>query len=74
MNTLLPCPQCRSHMSEYLQQNENNIEFAVNQGGLAVFKWTFDFHNDVNRRLNTKIFPLQKMYEKYKIKNGYTMI
>lgn len=57
----LPCPNCRKHSSNYL--NNNNIRKCNTIHDLRMF--IFNFHNTVNRRLNKKIFE-SKDLEKYK--------
>lgn len=68
LNNLLPCENCRNHMEEYTKNND--IYPHVNSGGFSVFKWTNDFHNDVNKRLGTKIVSLKDAFNMFKIPKG----
>jgi len=48
----LPCKTCRKHSSEYYNQNppENEQE---------LFKWTWKFHNSVNKRLGKDVIEYE---------------
>lgn len=48
-----PCLNCRRHMQKYLQSHDIYREPDL-------FKYTVDFHNDVNRRLGKIIIPLSE--------------
>ena len=55
----LPCMTCRNHAIEYLRNNrpEKYINFRDDSGELmGMFKWSWEFHNTVNDRLNK--FPV----------------
>jgi hypothetical protein len=43
----LPCKTCRAHMTEYLKDHPIPVD--------SFFRYTVDFHNAVNRRLNKDI-------------------
>lgn len=57
----LPCPLCRDHAMKYLKGN--NIKGMVTRDKMKMF--LFNFHNDVNVRLNKSKQPIQ-MLEQYK--------
>lgn len=49
---LLPCPKCKKHAWEYCQKVAPNIDDYLTTN-LHAFQWTVEFHNTVNRRLNS---------------------
>ena len=52
-----PCLKCREHAKVYVKSNP--LIDAVNDSNiLSLFKWTVDFHNEVNFRLDKKIISL----------------
>ena len=54
---IIPCSECRIHYSNYIKNyNLSDIVSA----GQKLETWFFDFHNDVNKRLNK---PLLKRHE-----------
>lgn len=46
---LIPCPECSTHMHQYLGENLIDDFLVSNR---AVFYWTWVFHNSVNKRLH----------------------
>lgn len=56
----LPCPTCSNHAKYYL--NSNKFKNIKNKNELRIFFW--NFHNNVNMRLNKKIQDrsILKMY------------
>jgi hypothetical protein len=60
------CLNCKGHFEKYWEENSilkyQNIR---NEGGkdIGYFKWTWEFHNAVNRRLGKKEVPFDEAYE-----------
>lgn len=54
------CNICKSHASTYIQNNPP--ENAINN----LFYWSWEFHNDVNNRLNKPIMSYDDALNKYK--------
>lgn len=48
----LECPECKFHALEYFAKKPPNLS-----GRSALVYWTWEFHNDVNKRLGKKLFP-----------------
>jgi len=66
----LPCPNCSNHATQYIQ-NLNYISIR-NKNDLKIF--LFNFHNDVNRRRNVKLFSLDELNSKYSKSNTLNII
>ena len=56
----LPCPTCKTHAINYIQQNSINL---VNDHGFQL--WVWKFHNSVNQRTGKPIFTKQDFFNKY---------
>ena len=52
----LPCSECKWHMIDYI--NKNPIEDDI-------FRWTWKFHNEVNKRLGKMEYPYEQAYNFY---------
>ena len=64
----IPCLKCKNHATEYLGQNSPELYLnTYNQSGdlIGMFKWTWQFHNDVNKRLGKKILDYTTAYKMY---------
>jgi hypothetical protein len=65
------CENCRGHATEYEKSHplKNCLEckHQSHKGGLemCLFKWTVDFHNAVNARLNKPVIGYEMAYEFY---------
>lgn len=46
--TNLPCKECRSHATDYIQENPIGLSSHP-------FMWSWDFHNAVNERIGNDI-------------------
>jgi glutaredoxin-related protein len=57
----LPCPDCATHASEYL----NSIQYKQIQSKEQLKNVLFQFHNNVNIRKNIPIFPRDQLEQKY---------
>lgn len=51
------CIKCRVHYHKYIVEHPLDFE--------DLFKWTIDYHNDVNRIQNKPIFTLQQAHDHY---------
>lgn len=58
---IYPCEECSLHMKEYTTSNPLLID---NKETLT--KWGFDFHNNVNKRLNKEEFTWDSYILKYR--------
>jgi hypothetical protein len=52
-----PCLKCRNHINEYLEHNPITLATLNEPEGL--FKWSWEFHNAVNKRLGKNIIDYQ---------------
>ena len=64
----LPCPICVKHATDYLSKNpiEPYINY-VNSYGVrnGMFTWSWEFHNDVNIRLDKEVISFENAYNMY---------
>lgn len=54
-----PCLKCQTHAKYYVSRNPL-IKAVKDKDKLSMLKWTVDFHNEVNLRLNKKIFTYEE--------------
>jgi len=66
----LPCPTCSNHATQYIQKL--NYVSIRNKDDLKIF--LLNFHNDVNRRKNVKLFSLEELNSKYSKSNTLNVI
>ena len=59
-----PCLKCQTHAKYYVSKNPL-IKAVKNKDPLSMLKWTVDFHNEVNLRLNKKIFTYDDALQKW---------
>jgi hypothetical protein len=57
--TVLPCPICRQHYSEKIQQTP----IALNSKGDLIY-WAWDIHNQVNIMLNKPTYTIEQFLER----------
>ena len=66
----LPCPSCAQHATEYMQRlNYNSIQ---NKNDFKMF--FFNFHNDVNKRIEKPMFSKEELDNKYVSANTLNII
>ena len=48
-----PCPKCRPHINKYMLHHPIKSYYKVSEDGrdVGMAKWSWEFHNDVNKRL-----------------------
>lgn len=63
----LRCKQCREHATAYLKRNSPEEAYRT-RGYDGLFKWTVDFHNFVNHRLNYPQYTYEDAYNYWKEK------
>ncbi len=69
---LLPCEECRYHMGEYINKTEIDPYLITRN---TVFYWTWEFHNDVNKRINLPLIKMEDAFNIYRKKDDlYTLI
>lgn len=64
----IPCQTCREHAIKYLSSNQPESYKGIhnNTGDIiGMFKWSWIFHNDVNKRLNKPILDYNTAYRMY---------
>ena len=54
-----PCIKCQEHAKHYVTRNPL-MKAVKSKEELSMFKWVVDFHNEVNLRLNKKIFNYEE--------------
>lgn len=62
---ILPCPKCKEHAKEYIQNNLNLIEDAI-VSKKNLFQFFVNFHNSVNLLLGRLEKDTSEMWIKYK--------
>lgn len=79
----IPCPVCREHAASYYAMNkiDDSIlgSFYYENVDVSVFKWTYDFHNNVNHRLGKKVMEfsfavnlyMKEFFENYSSSDSY---
>ena len=57
---IIPCSICRNHYREMLENN-----FLIDDNIDNLFNWTIDLHNNVNKRLNKRIWNYNEARKYY---------
>ncbi len=65
ISLLVPCPDCKQHMTSYMMNTQIGDVIKTPNGA---FMWTYKFHNAVNQRLKKSEMPLQTAWNLYHIK------
>ena len=62
-----PCPDCIGHIRNYINKNpiENYYDIKENEKDIGLFKWSWEFHNEVNKRLGKKIMSWEELSRIY---------
>jgi hypothetical protein len=66
ITALLKCADCRKHATQYISEHppeDMPLEMDKDDVDVTMFKWSFDFHNTVNRRLAKKEMSWEEAYE-----------
>jgi hypothetical protein len=63
-----PCIKCQNHARDYVK-NHPLITAVEDKDKLSIFKWIVDFHNEVNLRLNKKVFTYKQAEDLWNGKN-----
>ncbi len=66
--TTLPCEFCNTHARKYIVGNLNHIKIDTKEKLKSFF---IDFHNNVNKRLNKKVFNDENKYLYYNLNQTY---
>ena len=66
----LPCPSCAQHATMYMQR----LDYNSIQSKEDFKRFFFNFHNDVNKRLEKPIFTLEDLDNKYGSANTLNII
>jgi hypothetical protein len=62
---VIPCPICRSHYREFLQETP----VAVESRGALIY-WVFSIHNRVNQRLGKAVVSFEEYIERMRRMSG----
>lgn len=60
LGVLIPCKNCSQHCLQYVKHYPPKINSRD-----ELVMWVFDFHNEVNKRLNKRIYTFEELQEKY---------
>ncbi len=57
-----PCPTCINHIRNYLGKNPISKYYNVkeNNKDIGMLKWSWEFHNDVSKRLNKQVMTWEE--------------
>ncbi len=61
---IIPCQECASHASQYIEENLNNLEIFCS-GREMLFAFFCDFHNYVNNRVGKNPMSLEDAKKLY---------
>jgi len=64
----IPCLTCKQHSLEYLSKNPIKLFLGIkdiNGEYIGMFKWTWQFHNNINEHLKKKYIDLNTAYLMY---------
>jgi hypothetical protein len=61
---LLPCVKCKEHATAYIESRLKELDTIVSSK-TNLFNFFVDFHNQVNKRYNKKIFTYEEAKELY---------
>tara|TARA_B100000963_G_C22629305_1_gene674047 strand:- start:169 stop:591 length:423 start_codon:yes stop_codon:yes gene_type:complete len=62
LQNVLPCQKCSEHYGINLQKYPLDQSLDNHQN---LFRWTVDIHNEVNKKLNKKIYSFEEAYKLY---------
>lgn len=65
---LVACEVCSEHARGYIEKNKGRINSF--KTGSDIFNFYVDFHNDVNKRLNKRLFSYEEARALYKGKTA----
>jgi hypothetical protein len=68
-----PCANCRSHIQRYVDTHPlEEFHTMIDENGVDVgpFKWTWYFHNSVNKRLGKPYLSWNEAYKMYELDEG----
>jgi hypothetical protein len=70
---MVPCEKCSDHATAYIEGNYQRIDNVVS-GREELFKFFWEFHNYVNKRLGKPIMTLRAAYTMYSAKTNVTSL
>ncbi len=62
------CLECKGHFRQFLDTHPIQNYFNIIDKGkdVGIFKWSWEFHNHVNQRLNKPLLNFEESYNLYK--------
>lgn len=63
---MIPCDVCKNHAYTYISKFSDNQLLFIAADKDRLFKFFWEFHNDVNKRTNKPVISLEKAYEIYR--------
>ena len=70
---MVPCEKCSDHATAYIEGNYQRIDNVVS-GREELFKFFWEFHNYVNKRLGKPLMTLRAAYTMYSAKTNVTSL
>jgi len=70
---MVPCEKCSDHATAYIEGNYNRIDTVVS-GREELFKFFWEFHNYVNKRLGKPLMTLRAAYTMYSATTNVTSL
>ena len=62
---IIPCDVCKNHAYDYIQSRKNNL-YNIVQNSHTLFRFFWEFHNDVNKRNGKPTMTLEAVYNLYR--------
>jgi hypothetical protein len=59
---MLPCDICKNHAYEYIQKRRNRL-YKIASNKESLFKFYWEFHNDVNKQNGKRQLSLSEVYD-----------
>lgn len=60
VSKVIPCALCRTHFENKI----NNLNLNLKES-MCLFRWSVDFHNEVNTKLGKPLFTYEEALEKW---------
>ena len=70
---MVPCEKCSDHATAYIEGNYHRIDTVVS-GREELFKFFWEFHNYVNKRLGKPLMTLRAAYTMYSATTNVTSL
>lgn len=66
-----PCAKCKNDATSYIKKH-NILQAIRSEDEMSMFKWVFNFHNHVNKKIGKKTFSYEEALKEWVV-NGVCM-